>query len=140
MPLPATRPHVRHVSHRLGLVLAAGLAIVSLGSCASGNQSTGASDKPSTDASNSQSTDAAYKIGCPAVDAAAAGGTTLNQAAIKALETARDSGQLDPEPTKWVNTAIDVLSGSDNGKISKEAKKTLIDDCAKHGYPLKNLS
>lgn len=132
MPLPVTRPHVRQVSHRLGLVLAAGLAIVSLGSCASGNQS--------TDASNSQSTDAAYKIGCPAVDAAAAGGTTLNQAAIKALETARDSGQLDPEPTKWVNTAIDVLSGSDNGKISKEAKKTLIDDCAKHGYPLKNLS
>ncbi len=122
--MPAVRTASRHrTRHRLGLLLAAGLAATSLAACSTENQSA----------------DDAYKIGCPALDAAAAGGSTLNQAAVKALETARDSGQLDPEPTKWVDAAINVLNSPDSGNISAEAKKLLIDGCAEHGYTLQNL-
>ncbi|MFT4164763.1 MAG: hypothetical protein QM650_05930 [Microlunatus sp.] len=123
--MPATLPHSRRrIRHRLGLLLVAGLAVTSLAACST----------------ESQSADDAYKIGCPALDAAAAGGSTLNQAAVKALEAARDSGQLDPEPTKWVDAAISVLSSSDMSDIPADAKKLLIDGCAEHGYTLQNLN
>ena len=119
-PAPLRR---RPARQRLGLLLAVGLAATSLAACSTENQSA----------------DDAYKIGCPALDAAAAGGSTLNQAAVKALETARDSGQLDPEPTKWVQAAIGVLASSDASDIPADAKKLLIDGCAEHGYTLQNL-
>lgn len=82
----------------------------------------------------------AYAIGCPAVDAAVAGGSVANQAAVRALEVARDSGQLDPEPTAWVEAAIGVLTASDPNDIPADAKKLLVDGCADHGHPLQNLS
>lgn len=123
--MPAALPHSRRrIRHRLGLLLTAGLVATSLAACSTESQSAGD----------------AYKIGCPALDAAAAGGSTLNQAAVKGLEAARDSGQLDPEPTKWVDAAIGVLSSSDTSDIPADAKKLLIDGCAKHGYELQNLN
>ena len=123
--MPAVRTTSRRrTRHRLGLLLAAALAATSLAACST----------------ETQSADDVYKIGCPALDAAAAGGSTLNQAAVKALETARDSGQLDPEPTKWIDAAIGVLTTSDASDIPADAKKLLIDGCAEHGYTLQNLS
>jgi hypothetical protein len=107
--------------HRLGLLLAAGLAVAGLTAC-------------STD---SQSAEDAYKIGCPALDAALAGGSVANQAAIKGLQVIRDSGQLDPEPAKWVDTAIAALT--DPGDIPDDAKTMLTDGCEEHGYTLQNL-
>ena len=124
MPSPLTGPRRRPTRHRLGLLFAAGLAVAGLAACST----------------ESQSADQIFQIGCPAVDAAAAGGSTINQAAVKALEAARDSGQLDPEPAKWADAAIDVLTTPDSGNISADARKLLIDGCAKHGYTLKNLS
>jgi hypothetical protein len=112
----------RRPLHRFGLLLAAGLAITGLTACAS----------------DSQAAEDAYKIGCPALDAALAGGSVMNQAAIKGLEAIRDSGQLDPEPAKWVDTAIAVLS--DPSEVPDDAKKLLIDGCEAHGYTLQNLS
>lgn len=82
----------------------------------------------------------AYKIGCPALDAALAGGSVLNRAAVKGLEAVRDSGQLDPDPTAWVETALGVLTASDPQDIPADARKILVDGCEEHGYPLKNLS
>ena len=64
----------------------------------------------------------------------------LRTLALEALEAARDSGQLDPEPAKWVEAAIGVLTTPDSGDIPADAKKLLIDGCAKHGYTLQNLS
>ena len=40
----------------------------------------------------------AYRIGCPALDAAVSGSGTVKGATIKGLEVIRDSGQLDPQP------------------------------------------
>lgn len=120
MPAPHRSPSLLR---RLGLLVAAGLAVTALTSCSS----------------DSQPTQDAYKIGCPALDAAMAGGSVANQAAVKALEAARDSGQLDPEPEKWVNAAIGALTSSDPSAVSADAKKLLIDGCAEHGYTLQNL-
>jgi hypothetical protein len=108
---------------RLGLLVAAGLTVTGLTSCSS----------------DSQGTQDAYKIGCPAVDTAMAGGSVANQAAITGLETLRDSGQLDPEPAKWVDAALGALRSANPDDIPAEARKLLVDGCAAHGYPLKNL-
>jgi hypothetical protein len=121
---PSTRPSRRATSRplsRIALLLAAGLTVTGLTAC-------------STD---SQAAEDAYKIGCPALDAAVAGGTVMNQAAIRGLQAIHDSGQLDPEPTRWVETAIAVLT--DPGEIPDDAKKLLIDGCTEHGYTLQNL-
>lgn len=117
-------PAARHRTHRsLGLLLAAVVTVTGLAACSPDSQ--GAED--------------AYKVGCPALDAAVAGGSVVNQAAVKALRAARDSGQLDPEPTKWIEAAIGVLTSSDPSAVSTDARKLLIDGCADHGYPLQNL-
>jgi len=123
MPVARSRMLRRSGLTRIGLLLAAGLAVTTLSSCSSDGQS--AQD--------------AYKIGCPALDAAAAGGSVVNQAAVKALQAALDSGQLDPEPMKWVEAAIDVLTSSDPADIPAGAKKMLVDGCAEHGYTLQNI-
>lgn len=123
---PCLMPNDRRPSrtlHRLGLLLAAGLTVTGLTACSS--QSTAADD--------------AYQIGCPALDAAVAGGSVVNEAAVKALEKARDSGQLDPQPTKWVEAAIAALTSAEPNDIPPDAKKLLIDGCADHGYELQNL-
>ncbi len=89
--------------------------------------------------SDSQGTQDAYKIGCPALDTAMAGGSVANQAAIKGLEALRDSGQLDPEPATWVDAALGALQSADPDDIPADARKLLVDGCADHGYTLQNL-
>lgn len=90
--------------------------------------------------SDSQASQDAYKIGCPALDTALAGGSVANQAAIKGLEALRDSGQLDPQPTQFVDAALGVLTSSNTKDIPADAKKLLVDGCKDHGYTLQNLS
>lgn len=118
MPATLTRPLLR-----LGLLLAAALTVTGLTACTSDTQ--GAQD--------------AYKIGCPALDTAMAGGSVANQAAIRGLEAVRDSGQLDPEPAKWVDAALGALKSANPDDIPADARKLLVDGCADHGYTLQNL-
>jgi hypothetical protein len=118
MPATRTRPLLR-----FGLLLATVLTVAGLTGCTSDSQ--GAQD--------------AYKIGCPALDTAMAGGSVANQAAIKGLETIRDSGQLDPEPARWVDAALGALKSADPDDIPADARKLLVDGCADHGYTLQNL-
>ncbi len=82
----------------------------------------------------------AYKVGCPAVDAAAAGGTVAGKAAVGGLKALRASGQLDPEPEKWLDAAIDLLESGESRPSSDATRQLLIDGCADNGYPLRNLS
>ena len=81
----------------------------------------------------------AYKIGCPAIDSAAAGGSVAGKAAVAGLEQIKKSGQLDPEPERWVDASIAVLGSDDPSKASGETKKLIIDGCADNGYTLQNL-
>ena len=82
----------------------------------------------------------AYKIGCPAVDVAVAGGGVAAKATVAGLKKLRDSGRLDPEPQKWLEATISLLEADgDPNKVSTEAKKLIITGCADNGYPLKNL-
>lgn len=81
----------------------------------------------------------AYKIGCPAIDSAAAGGSVANKAAVAGLEQIKKSGQLDPEPERWVDAVIAVLGSNDPSQASTETKQLIIDGCADNGYTLQNL-
>ena len=109
--------------HRFALLLAAGLAVAGLSACSS----------------DSVTSEDAYKIGCPALDAAVAGGSVANQAAIKGLQAIRDSGQLDAEPQRFVDAAITALESGSVEDMPAEARTLLVDGCADHGHPLKNL-
>ena len=117
-------PRVSSRSRKAVLVLAATLTCVGLAACSP----------------DSASAEDAYKIGCPALDAAVAGSGTVKDAAVKGLETIRDSGQLDPQPEQWLETAIKALKASNPKDLPADARKTLVDGCADHGYHLKNLS
>ena len=114
--------HIRPL-RRLGLLLAAGLTVSGLVACSS--------DSPTAED--------AYQIGCPALDAAMAGGSVLNEAAVKGLQAVHASGQLDPDPAKWVETAIAVLTSSNSDDIPDDARTLLVDGCAERGYQLQNL-
>ena len=81
----------------------------------------------------------AYKIGCPAVDSAAAGGSLVNEATVAGLKQLGESGVLDAEPQRWLDATIDLLESDDPSDVSAEAKKLIIDGCADNGYPLRNL-
>jgi hypothetical protein len=104
----------------VGVVLAAGL---SLAAC--GQEDVQASD--------------AYKVGCPAVDAAAGSAPAVRKAAASGLKQLRDSGQLDPQPTAWVDAAVQFLESDDPSKAPSATKQKLIDGCAANGHPLKNV-
>ena len=108
---------------RLGLLLAAGLTVTGLSACSS--ESVTAED--------------AYNIGCPALDAAVAGGSVANTAAIKGLTAIRDSGQLDPQAQEWVDAAVTALESGSAEDIPADARTLLVDGCADHGHELKNL-
>ena len=81
----------------------------------------------------------AYRIGCPAVDGAVAGGSVAKRATVAGLKKLSASGQLDPEPQQWVDATISLLSSTKPEDISADARKLIIDGCAKNGYPLNNL-
>lgn len=81
----------------------------------------------------------AYKIGCPAVDSAVAGGGVATKATVAGLKKLSASGQLDPEPKKWVDATISVLSSDDPKASPDGTKQLIIDGCAQHGYELRNL-
>ena len=82
----------------------------------------------------------AYKIGCPAIDSAAAGGTVASKATVSGLRALRDSGELGTEPQKWVEAAIAVLTSDDPKAQPSQTKQLIISGCADHGYPLRNLT
>jgi hypothetical protein len=81
----------------------------------------------------------AYKIGCPAVDATVASGSLAGKAAVAGLKQLSKSGQLDPEPQRWVDATISLLDSKDPKAAPSDTKKLIIDGCAKNGYPLRNL-
>ena len=108
---------------RLTVALVALIAVVGAASCSA------ADIKPQD----------AYRIGCPAVDAAVAGGSLAGKAAVAGLKQLSRSGQLDPEPQRWVDATISLLDSSDPKAASGDTKKLIIDGCAKNGYPLRNL-
>jgi hypothetical protein len=80
-----------------------------------------------------------YKIGCPAVDAAVGGGSAVSRVTVAGLKKLSQSGKLDPEPQKWVDATISLLESDDPKNPPSDAKKLIIDGCAKNGYPLQNL-
>ena len=80
-----------------------------------------------------------YKIGCPAVDAAVGGGRLTNKAAVAGLKHLRDSGRLNPEATAWVDATVGLLEASSVEDVPAEARRLIVDGCAKNGYPLDNL-
>jgi hypothetical protein len=80
-----------------------------------------------------------YKIGCPAVDAAAKGGSAVNKVTVAGLKKLSQSGRLDPEPQRWVDATISLLESDDPKNPPSDAKQLIIDGCAKNGYPLQNL-
>ena len=82
----------------------------------------------------------AYKIGCPAVDAAAGSAPAVRKTAASGLKQLRDSGQLDPQPTAWVDAAVEFLEADDPSKAPSATRQKLIDGCADNGFPLKNVS
>jgi hypothetical protein len=80
-----------------------------------------------------------YKIGCPAVDAAAGGGSMVSKVTLTGLKKLSESGKLDPEPQRWLDATISLLESDNPNDASSDAKKLIIDGCAKNGYPLHNL-
>ena len=80
-----------------------------------------------------------YKIGCPAVDAAAGGGTVVSKVTLAGLKKLSESGRLDPEPQRWLDATISLLESDNPKDASSDAQKLIMDGCAKNGYPLHNL-
>jgi hypothetical protein len=80
-----------------------------------------------------------YKIGCPAVDAAAEGGSMVSKVTVLGLKKLSESGKLDPEPQRWLDAVISVLDSNDPKNAPDDVQKLIKDGCAKNGYPLQNL-
>ena len=80
-----------------------------------------------------------YKIGCPAVDAAVEGGSMVGKVTVAGLKKLSQSGKLDADAQRWVDATISVLDSKDPKNPPADAKKLIIDGCAKHGYPVQNL-
>ena len=81
----------------------------------------------------------AYRIGCPAVDSAVGGGSVVGKASVTGLKKLSESGQLDPEPQKWLDATISLLESDDPKAAPSDAKQLILDGCAENGYPLRNL-
>jgi hypothetical protein len=92
-----------------------------------------------TSCSSGVTAEDAYKIGCPAVDSAAGGGSFVNKATVAGLKKLSESGTLDPEPQKWLDATISLLESDNPSQVSSDVKQPIIDGCAKNGYPLRNL-
>ena len=109
---------------RLLLVVAAALTAATLVSCSQSEIS--AAD--------------AYKVGCPAVDVAVAGGSVANKATVAGLRALRDSNQLNPQAQEWLTAAVQAIETADVDALPAGARQTLVDGCADNGYPLQNLA
>jgi hypothetical protein len=80
-----------------------------------------------------------YKIGCPAVDAAAEGSSMASRLTVAGLRKLSESGKLDPEPKRWLDAVISVLDSEDPKNAPDDVQKLIKDGCARNGYPLQNL-
>jgi hypothetical protein len=80
-----------------------------------------------------------YRIGCPAVDAAAGGSSAVSKVTVAGLKKLSESGKLDPEPQRWVNAVITLFDSEDPRNAPDDVQKLIKDGCAKNGYPLQNL-
>ena len=80
-----------------------------------------------------------YRIGCPAVDAAAGGGSMVSKVTVLGLKKLSESGKLDPEPQRWLEGVISMLDSEDPKNAPDHVQKLIKDGCAKNGYPLQNL-
>jgi hypothetical protein len=85
------------------------------------------------------STSDIYRIGCPAVDAAAGGGSAVSKVTVAGLKKLSESGKLDPEPQRWLDAVISMLDSEDPKNAPDDVQKLIKDGCAKNGYPLQNL-
>ena len=85
------------------------------------------------------STSDVYRIGCPAVDAAAGGSSAVSKVTVAGLRKLSESGKLDPEPQRWVDAVISLLDSEDPRNAPDDVQKLIKDGCAKNGYPLQNL-
>ena len=77
-----------------------------------------------------------YRIGCPAVDAAAGGGSMVSKVTVLGLKKLSESGKLDPEPQRWLEGVISML---DPKNAPDDVQKLIKDGCARNGYPLQNI-
>jgi hypothetical protein len=82
----------------------------------------------------------AYKIGCPALDAAIATGALGSKAAVAGLEKLQQSQDLSEQTSQWLDTAVSALKTTDPDQMPAAAKARLVDGCADNGYPLRNLT
>jgi hypothetical protein len=80
-----------------------------------------------------------YKIGCPAVDAAAGGGSAVSKVTVGGLKKLSESSKLDPEPQRWLDAVISMLDSDDPKNAPDDVQKLIKDGCAKNGYPLQNI-
>ena len=80
-----------------------------------------------------------YRLGCPAVDATAKGGSMVSKVTVVGLKKLSESGKLDPEPQRWLEAVISVLDSEDPKNAPDDVQKLIKDGCAKNGYPLQNL-
>jgi hypothetical protein len=80
-----------------------------------------------------------YRVGCPAVDAAAEGGSMVSKVTVLGLKKLSESGKLDPEPQRWLEGVISMLDSEDPKNAPDDVQKLIKDGCAKNGYPLQNL-
>jgi hypothetical protein len=80
-----------------------------------------------------------YKVGCPAVDAAAGGSSAVSKVTVVGLKKLSESGRLDPEPQRWLDAVITLFDSEDPRNAPDEVQKLVIEGCAKNGYPLQNL-
>ena len=80
-----------------------------------------------------------YKIGCPAVDAAVEGGSVVSKVTVAGLKKLSQSGKLDAEAQRWMDATIGLLDSKDPKNPPSDAKKLIIDGCAKNGYTLQNV-
>jgi hypothetical protein len=82
----------------------------------------------------------AYKVGCPALDAALGTGALGTKAATAGLEKLREQPGLSEQTSQWLDTAIGALKTTDPQDMPAEARSRLVDGCADNGYPLRNLT
>jgi hypothetical protein len=80
-----------------------------------------------------------YRIGCPAVDSVAAGGSAANKAAVAGLKKLRDSGQLGADAQKWAVNAIKALESPSGKDLPADTRNVIIKGCHDNGYTLHNL-